>query len=166
MVRRHLVEDPRDLELIEGLHELQQRLVVELGEDLARALRGEQPEHRHLRLERQLAQQRRDVGGMRRREQVDEPAAVAALEQRLNGLHAPRGLFHPAYCPRLHNGDRARSACGDDPGEHAAPVSAVGRLRVVEGEGGLGARLRLGATVRGQHPRGGGCFGRRRHRRL
>ena len=107
MVRRHLVEDPRDLELIEGLHELQQRLVVELGEDLARALRGEQPEHRHLRLERQLAQQRRDVGGMRRREQVDEPAAVAALEQRLNGLHTPGGLFHPAYCPRLHNGDRA-----------------------------------------------------------
>src|SRR6266403_1849576 len=55
VIRRHLVEDPRDLELIEGLHELQQRLIVELREDLARALRGEQPEHGHLRLERQIA---------------------------------------------------------------------------------------------------------------
>src|SRR5438094_931335 len=97
VVRRHLVEDARDLELIERLHELQQRLVVELGEDFARALRGEQPEHGHLRLERQVAQERRDVGGMRGREQIDEPAAVAALEQRLDGLHAPGGLFHRAY---------------------------------------------------------------------
>ena len=107
MVRRHLVEDARDLELVERLDELQQRLIVELGEHLARALGRQQAEDRHLRFERQLAQQRRHVGRMRGRQQIDEATAVAALEQRLHSLRTARGLFHAAYCPRLRQRDRA-----------------------------------------------------------
>jgi hypothetical protein len=35
MVGRHLLQDPRDFDLIERLHEVEQRLVVQLGQHLA-----------------------------------------------------------------------------------------------------------------------------------
>ena len=45
---RHLVEDARDLHLVERAHQIEECLVVELGEDLTGALLGERTEDRDL----------------------------------------------------------------------------------------------------------------------
>jgi len=61
----HLVEDARDLDLVEHPHQLEQRVVVELGDELARALPRQRAEDRDLIGERKLAQHGGEVGRVR-----------------------------------------------------------------------------------------------------
>ena len=92
---RHLVEDARDLDLVEHPHQLQERVVVELGDELARALPRQRTEGRDLigegswrstaarsagcaRLERRLARGRRPSPGRR---SASLPAAGPGLDR-------------------------------------------------------------------------------------
>src|SRR5919197_1183315 len=55
LVGGHAIEGARDFRLVERADQLAQDRVVELGEDRARLLGREEPEHAHLVLERELA---------------------------------------------------------------------------------------------------------------
>src|SRR4030095_12072881 len=65
----HLVEDLRDLDLVEHPDQLEQRLVVEMRNALAGAPARERAEEGDLLGERKLAQNSREVGRMRGLEQ-------------------------------------------------------------------------------------------------
>ena len=47
LVGQHPVQDQRDLDILQSLHELQERLVVQLGEDASGLLRPQQTEDSH-----------------------------------------------------------------------------------------------------------------------
>lgn len=59
---RHLVEDARDLDLVEGAHQLEEGVVIEFGEDLAGALRREGPKDGDLLGQRELTEHGGEVG--------------------------------------------------------------------------------------------------------
>ena len=89
-----MVEDPGHLLLVERADELDQRLVVQLGEDGAGVLGGEEPEDADLVAERQLPHGRGDVGRVGGGEDVDETVVASADEQLLDGFGEPFRLAH------------------------------------------------------------------------
>ena len=74
--------------------QLVQRLVVQLGQHRAGRLAAEQPEERHLLGQRELAQRRRDVGGVGVLEDLAQALAAPRLQQIPDGVGEPGGLGH------------------------------------------------------------------------
>ena len=108
VIGRHLVEDARDLDLVERLHQGEQCLFAELGENLAPALRRQQPEHGDLAVERQVTQDLRDISGVGRVQEFEKRSAVAAVEQLLDGLEPAAALIHAPIVRRQQAGSRQR----------------------------------------------------------
>src|SRR5262249_54876870 len=94
---RHRVEDVGDLLLLEGLHEVEQRLVVELGQDLAGLLAAEQPEERHAALLGRLGQQAGDVGGVSLGQARAQLVVAPLVEELAQGVDEPRAVVHGGH---------------------------------------------------------------------
>src|SRR2546426_5653270 len=94
MLGRHLVKDARDLRLVEGADESQQRGVVQPREHLAGALRGEPTEERDLLVEGQALEGRSYVRRVGRLERLIVAGVLAALEQALGRVEQPLLIAH------------------------------------------------------------------------
>jgi len=96
VVGRHPIQDQRDLDLLQGLHELQERRVVHLGQDAGGLLRPQQTEYSYEIGERQMTEDPGQIGRMRLLDDqlipdVAGPAADGSgrLEEALARRHAP-----------------------------------------------------------------------------
>ena len=96
VVGRHLVEDARDLVLVEGADQLQQRLVVQLGQHGARPGWAAAGGRRAPLGNGQLAQRAADVGGVGVLQDLGEALLAAAAEQLLDRLGEAGRLLHGA----------------------------------------------------------------------
>lgn len=81
VLRRHPVEDHRHLDVVQGAHQLEQRGVVELGQDVAGLVLPERAEDRRAVGERQLLEHVSDVGRVGFDERLRRARVVAVLEQ-------------------------------------------------------------------------------------
>ena len=78
---RHPVEDHRDLDVVQGADELEQRGVVELGQDVAGLVGPQRAEDRRAVCERKLLEDVRDVGRVGLDECLSRARVVAVLQQ-------------------------------------------------------------------------------------
>jgi hypothetical protein len=95
VVSRHLVEDSRDLDVLEGRDQAQERLVVELAKDVARAILRQEAEGRDLLRLRQALHGLGDVGRVAVLEHAQVARVGAAPHEGLHGLLKTGLAVHP-----------------------------------------------------------------------
>jgi hypothetical protein len=83
-----------------------ERLIVQLGQGRAGRLTPEQAEERHLVGQREIAQRRRDVGGVGVLEDLAQALAASRLQQIPDGVGEPGGLGHDVPTVGLLGGQR------------------------------------------------------------